>query len=180
MRSRLLSLLLLCGACQLHAAEAPPDALSDSIPVAETPAAAEEELDEVVVQGTRLWQMREAIVEAEERFYALYNELNTNDDFDLRCRQEAPLGTRLKKRICRVAFHEEAMTEQAQALLRGGYAPDPQMVLLQRNDEYRKNVQAVVNGNRRLRNLLRERARLEEKYKEEHRRRFKDRWIIIE
>lgn len=132
------------------------------------------------MRGTRLWQMRQAIIEAEDRFYALYNKLNTNDDFDVRCRMEAPLGTRLKKRVCRVAFQEEAEAEYAQSLFRGGVVPTPEVIWLQRSDDYRKNVLAVVNSDRRLRDLLRERDGLEKQYKAEHSKRFKDRWIVFE
>lgn len=139
-----------------------------------------QELAEVVVRGTRLWQLRAAIIEAEDRFYARYNQLNANDDFDVHCRQEAPLGTRLKQRVCRIAFQEEAQADHAQVLFTGGFAPDPRLVMLERSEEYRANALAVINGDRHLRALVRERERLEKKYEEERRKRFKDRWIIFE
>jgi hypothetical protein len=48
--------------------------------------------------------LRQAVVEAEDRFHARYNELNDNDDFDVNCRQEARTGTKLERRICRAVY----------------------------------------------------------------------------
>lgn len=154
--------------------------LVGGLPSALHAAAADEELEEVVVRGTKLWQMREAIVNAEKRFYALYNELNTNDDFDVHCDLEAPLGTRLKSRVCRVAYVADAQADFAQALLAGYEAPSPEIVQLERADEYRAAALKVINGDKRLLKLARERERLEAKYLEERRKRFKGRWILFE
>ncbi len=142
-------------------------------PVA-VPAVAEETvLDEAVVKGTRLWKLREDMVKTEEKFYALYNELNKDDDFDVNCQMEAPLGTRLKKRVCRIAFYEDAEAEAAQAFLRGDMVIDPQTVLLERQAEYQKNALAIINGDPRLLKLVREREAIEKKYDAERKRRFK-------
>lgn len=142
--------------------------------------AEEQELDEVIVSGMTLRQMRDAIVAAEQRFYDLYNELNQDDDFDIHCHERASLGTRIRRRQCLIAFQEEAQMMYARAVLNGDYSPDPVMMTLERRDEYRRNALAVINGDVRLRRMIQERARLEEKYKAERRKRFKGRWIVIE
>ena len=139
-----------------------------------------QELDEVEVTGTRLWKMRQQLVELEDRFYALYNELNENDDFDVTCRMEAPLGTRLRKRNCKVAYVEDAEAEQGQAFVRGEFAPDPQLIALERQTEYRAAALKVINSDKRLRRLIEERMKLEERYESERKRRFKGRWILFE
>jgi hypothetical protein len=130
-------------------------------------------LDEAVVKGTRLWKLREDMVRTEEQFYKLFNELNTEDDFDVHCRMEAPLGTRLKKRICRIAFYEDAEAEAAQALLAGQMVIDPNLVMLQRQTEYTKHTLAIINSDQRLLKLVRQRAEIEKKYDAERKRRFK-------
>lgn len=140
----------------------------------------EQELDEVIVSGMTLRQMRDAIIAAEQRFYDRYNEVNRVDDFDIHCRNHAPLGTRIKRRECLIAFQEEAQMQYARAVLTGGYSPDPVMMTLERRDEFRRNALAVINGDARLRRLLRERERLEEKYQAERRKRFNGRWIRFE
>ncbi len=165
-----LAILLCCPA--LLAAVAPPVPAGGSEEL--------QELDEVEVTSTRLWKMRAQIVELEEKFNALYNELNKNDDFDVVCRMQAPLGTRIRKRICKVAFYVKAEMDRAQAMLTGHFAPDPQLVALERQAEYRAAAVAVINGDRRLRNLIEERIALEERYKAERKRRFKGRWFLFD
>lgn len=153
--------------------------LAPALPAATLPqpgsgvASAEQELDEVIVRGTPMWRLRQAIVEAEERFYTLYNELNGQDDFDVNCRMEASLGTRIRKRICRVAFFEEAEARFAQSLFTGVEEQDPQAVFLGRRDEYHRHALAVINGDPRLLRLVRQRERLQQELDEEYRKRFR-------
>lgn len=154
--------------------------LLGAVPAVGMAAAADEELDEVVVRGTKLWQMREAILNAEKRFYALYNELNTNDDFDVHCDREAPLGSRILRRVCRVSYVADAQAEYAQALLAGYDAPDPELVELERAEEFRATALQVINSDKRLLKLVRERELLEATYLEERRKRLKGRWILFE
>lgn len=139
-----------------------------------------EELDEAKVRATKLWQMRENIVAAEERFYALFNELNKDDDYDVHCKMEAPLGSNIKRRVCRIAFHEEAQAEEAQAMVRGEYAKPAQMVVMERYPEFQKTALAVINSNLRLRQMVREHEEMEKRYEEERKRRFKGKWILFE
>jgi hypothetical protein len=139
-----------------------------------TPVVAEElELDEAVVKGTQLWKLRQDMVKTEEQFYQLFNELNKEDDYDVHCQMEAPLGTRLKKRICRIAFYEDAEAEAAQALVRGEMVIDPNVILLERKTDYTKHTLAIINSDQRLLKLVRQREELEKKYNAERKRRFK-------
>jgi hypothetical protein len=72
------------------------------------------QLDQLDVNATRtLSELRREVVAAEDRFYAEYNELNDNDDFDVKCREDARTGTRLEVRICRAVYQEEAIREGA-------------------------------------------------------------------
>ena len=58
-------------------------------------------LDEIVIQGDRtLSAARQAIVDAEDRFYRRWNELNTNNDYDISCQSYTRTGTRLSTRLC--------------------------------------------------------------------------------
>lgn len=58
--------------------------------------------------------LRHQIVQLEDQFYDLYNELNTVDDFDIHCIEEARTGTRFIKRSCRAVYQEQALAEEAQ------------------------------------------------------------------
>lgn len=171
--------VLICAAVAVSAAQAgvPPAAAAGP----EQPSAERlEELEEARVKATKLWQLREQMVALEERFYALYNELNTDNDYDVHCKVEAPMGTRLKQRVCRIAYHEDALAAEAQGFVGGYYVPPANMVLLNRYPEYQKKALAVINSDARLRRLVREREQLEKRYEAERKRRFKDKWILIE
>jgi hypothetical protein len=180
-----MALAALVLASPLMAAETAPVPVPTSVtaPAGQVPPVSgprDEELDEVLVKGTKLWQMRKEIVATEERFFRRYNELNKNDDFDIHCAMEAPTGTRLKSRICREQYIEDAEAEQAQAMLRGEYAPPPEMVRLERFDDYKKNVLQVVNSDQELRKLIRQRDAIEKKYLAERKKRMKGKWILFE
>jgi hypothetical protein len=144
----------------------------------------DEALDEVTVNGIALQRMRAELVALEDRFYALYNQLNKNNDFDVHCRSEAPLGTHIRNRICKVAYVEEAEADRGQAFvagirsgnsMQGLEAPAPESVELVRQEEYRANVLKVINGNQALLRLAHERAALETSYLEELRKRSRGR-----
>ena len=160
-------------------AAAAPDVAPPDI-TATAPAKPDGQLDEIIVQGTRLWQMHKAITDADDRFFARYNEINRNHDFDVHCAMEAPLGTKLKQRICRAAFQEKAEEEWARALLQGTAANPPEVVRVAREDQYRKNLLDVVRGNPELMKMLRQRDALEKKYEAELKKRMKGKWILFE
>jgi hypothetical protein len=138
------------------------------------------DIPEVQVVGKRLYQMRQDIIKAEDKFFAKFNELNKDDDFDVHCAMTAETGTRLKKRVCKLQFYENAQAEEAQAMLRGDYAPPADLVALERSDEYKQKALAVINANPELRRLIREREALEKKYAATRKERFKGRWILFE
>ena len=55
-----------------------------------------EVIDDIVVVGEKsLSQLRRDVYEAEEEFYALFNKLNDERDFDVRCRYERATGTNI-------------------------------------------------------------------------------------
>jgi len=146
---------------------------------AQAPASVQQ-LDEVTVEGQRLYQMRQRIVAAEERFYALYNELNKNDEFDVHCANEAPLGTRLRQRVCRANFIATAEAEFAVSFVAqlageagGGSAKQPALVALEREPEYKATMLKVVTAHPELLRLLLERNKLEDLYNAARRKRFK-------
>jgi hypothetical protein len=138
------------------------------------------ELDEVRVLGVKVSQMRARLIAAEERFYARYNELNTNNDFDVECKSEARLGTRLRRRSCKPVYFANAQTAEAQAIILGDDPVDAQVVLLERMEEYRKAALAVINSDPKLRKLARDREKLEELFIKERNKRMKGRWILFE
>lgn len=162
---RLLPPLLLLAASAAGLAAAPAD---DSA------------LDEVTVNGERvkIEAMRKEIVQLEDRFYDRYNELNTIDDFDIHCIEEARTGTRFIKRSCRAVYQERAFAEEGQAAFKvlqrfrekgpavaDGGPPVPASLTIERRlPEYRKNLEAVTRSDPELARLLEDRSKLIEQY----------------
>jgi hypothetical protein len=79
--------------------------------------ATQEAPDEVVVRGRRLSELRADIQIARERAYALFNELNSNDDFDVYCRKEGRSGTRSTETVCRAQFENRISSRAASEYL---------------------------------------------------------------
>lgn len=87
--------------------------------LAAAPAQPDQELDEVVVRGKRLV---EAIRDAEDEFFKLYNELNRDDDYDMNCPYlnidpDNP-GSHLTARVCMPSFVASAMADSLAARYR--------------------------------------------------------------
>ena len=60
-----------------------------------------ETLEEIIVYGDKsLHVLREETIAAEEAVFSIYNDINSNDDFDIHCYEEARTGTRIKSRTC--------------------------------------------------------------------------------
>jgi hypothetical protein len=83
--------------------------------------AAEEQLpEEVQVTGQRqLYLLQEQVIEAEDAVYALYNELNQDDLYDINCEWLKPLGTNLKHHVCRPGFISRAERSRGQEYMSG-------------------------------------------------------------
>ena len=82
--------------------------ISQESPAPESQAPASDELEEIIVYGeVPLTLLRGEVYRAEDNYFATFNELNSTDDFDIRCRRRAPTGTRIVQRVCRAKFVNE-------------------------------------------------------------------------
>lgn len=108
-------LLGLFAAGAVQSGEAPPQPeASRTLAPEELPLDELEELDEVFVRGGRL---RDRIIRAEDEFYKLFNQLNTDDQYDTNCPYlntdpDNP-GSRLQFRMCLPGFVADAMADWA-------------------------------------------------------------------
>jgi hypothetical protein len=134
------------------------------------------ELEEVEVIGKKLHQLQSELIETQDRFYALYNKLNTNDDFDIHCTMHAPIGTRIEKRQCRLEFLREATAAEGQNFFLGRGATagiSPQTLWFTREDEYRKT-------NPELMELAEEWQRRQTRYENARKERLQGRLVLFE
>jgi hypothetical protein len=169
-------------------------------PAAKSTTTPSEVLDEVLVRGKRLNELKAAIVVAEDRFYARYNELNKVDIFDIECAVDAPIGTKIPQRLCLTKLQLNARSDHGREYLQnlqettkhapgkggGSLAPgkppdtDPDVVWSARYDEYRNNMLDLLKQNRDLQRLAREGEDARKRYNAEYKRRLKGRLILVE
>jgi hypothetical protein len=71
------------------------------------------ESEEIIVRGRRLTDLRFEAEQAQERAYAIFNELNSDDDFDVFCRDERRHHSRAKVRLCGAQFEHRISAEAA-------------------------------------------------------------------
>jgi hypothetical protein len=69
--------------------------------------------EEVIVRGQRLAELRYEVQETRERAYAIFNEINSSDDFDVHCTDERKYHSRAKKRVCRAEFENRISADAA-------------------------------------------------------------------
>lgn len=147
------------------------------------------ELEEVEVIGKKLYQMQRELVRAQDRFYSLYNELNTLDDFDIHCTVYARTGTRIQQRDCRIEFLQEATAQAGQNFFLGLTSDPPtppragisaQMLWFQRRDEYRQAVRSLLESNPELQQLALKWQQLQEQYDRARKARHRDRLVLFE
>jgi hypothetical protein len=69
------------------------------------------------VRGRRLSELSVDLQIARERAYDLFNDLNSNDDFDVYCHAEGRTGTRLTETVCRAQFENRISARAASEYL---------------------------------------------------------------
>ena len=96
-------------------------ALAQTEPPAEERGATapQEQTEEVVVRGRRIGELRVEVEDARERAYELFNDLNSNDEFDVYCHNESRSGTNVPQVVCRAQFENRISAAAAREYLSG-------------------------------------------------------------
>lgn len=123
-------------------------------------------VEEVVVPGHRPANLFAEIERLEGSVYQRFNELNSNDDFDIHCFKQAPTGSNIPLRRCAPNFVIEAESQAAQNTMVGarGRADarntgDYNMHLEQLSRELTEEMQRVAREDKQL---MRDLTRLDE------------------
>lgn len=110
-----LAAIALAAAPQAHGLNEPP-----------ATEASQEPVEEVVVRGRRtLFGLRKELEGAREHVWEIFNEINSDDDFDITCTNAARTGTRLTRRACRPQYADIATSRAGKALARRIHQCDP-------------------------------------------------------
>jgi hypothetical protein len=131
---------------------------------AATGPAAAEGTEEVIVQGRSLALLREELEIAENKLYAVFNDINTIEEFDIHCALHAQTGTRMPQRVCLPNYVKRAEEREAQAFRRalsgeGSYDLDwqtPTAEMSHKTNELQEHMQRLAIENPELLEAMRE------------------------
>ena len=71
----------------------------------------DEAIENIVVASQKSpKELRKDLWRSEDDFYSLYNKLNDDNLYDVRCVYEAPTGSRIKSQVCRPVFLSRAIS----------------------------------------------------------------------
>ncbi len=91
----------------LLAAQEPEDTRQDE-------ALAPEPVEEITVfADDSITALRHRLRAVDEQFFARYNELNSNDDFDMICKRETRIGSQIPRRVCLSRLHRAIISESS-------------------------------------------------------------------
>ncbi len=112
-------------------------------------------LEEIIVVAPRsLSSMRVEIRRAEENVLALFNAINDDHDYDIRCRQEAPLGSHIPVRICNPRFVDRLIGRETQLFLRTGVYAEPVGEIRQHQEILNEMMRTMAEENPELRDEM--------------------------
>ncbi len=117
-------------------------------------AANDQTIDDIVVVGQKsLSQLRKDVFEAEEDFYSVFNKLNDEKDYDVRCFYETATGTHIKNHVCRARFITKAFERHARRNRNNqssvaNQSADP--VLAKKTVKYHEKVETLIIANPEL------------------------------
>lgn len=139
---------------------------SDGIPEQQ-----EETVEEITIIGQKqIFDIRKKILKAEDRVFGLFNELNEDDEYDIQCKVEAPIGSNIKRRMCLPNFYHRATADNASEFINliYGYSnfstpsSPARLVFAIRNEVLQKKLRELARKNPELLDALRENYELNE------------------
>ena len=137
------------------------------------------DLEEIIVTAPRtLRSMRAEIDEVQDRAFALFNELNVDNDYDIVCRRETPTGSHIPVRVCRPRYVDRLEAEAAQDFLAGDAYFDPGGDIMYHEGILRQKIARMAEEDPDLHHALAEFYRVKTAYEEERRERFRDSWFV--
>ena len=77
-------------------------------------------IEEIQILGSRtLYSIRMEIVDEENKIFSMFNELNSDNDFDILCDNIVPTGSHIRQRVCEPRFVTETRARMAQDFMLG-------------------------------------------------------------
>ncbi|MFL2873600.1 MAG: hypothetical protein ACJZ8M_09750 [Pseudohongiellaceae bacterium] len=116
------------------------------------PQASDRPIEEIQVLGTRtLYSIRMEIVDEENKIFSMFNELNSDDRFDILCDKIAPTGSHIQQRVCEPRFVTETRAQMTQDYVRGiGMLVESSAVMAETCDRTRRNRKRTSQNSSRV------------------------------
>ena len=77
-------------------------------------------IEEVIVRGSKsIIDLKHEMYEAEDTLFDFFNLINTDDQFDVRCYDEVPTGSKIPRRVCETNWFRNQHAWETQKLMRG-------------------------------------------------------------
>jgi hypothetical protein len=122
-----------------------------------------EPLEEVTSIGRQsLSALRREVIDAHLAVYELFNELNTDDEYDVTCRREKVLGSLISQQICMPRYVRDGLSVSARASFQGA-VHDPTAMIANKNRVLADKMTALVNADPALREAVERYAQLRER-----------------
>jgi hypothetical protein len=144
-----------------------------------------ETIEEIVVYGNKsLVRLRLELYKAEDAVIDLFNSLNSDDEFDIHCRKEAPTGGRIKYRACKTNYVRDLVgAATREALLSaqngmGGAYLHPVLEIKQKDELMRNEMEALLVERPELQNAFSEASDAKQVYDSERQKRCEGRVLI--
>lgn len=138
-----------------------------------------ENLEEIIVTAPRtLRSMRTDIDEVQNRAFALFNELNVDNDYDIVCRRETPTGSHIPVRICRPRYIDRLEADASQEFFTDGVYVNPAADIMYHENILKQKLALMIEEHPEFHEALEEFYRLRTAYEDERRERFRDSWFV--
>lgn len=121
----------------------------------------------VVVEQKSVSQLRTELNKADDRVFSLYNERNSIDSLDMICKKETRIGSQIKYRVCKSAYHRQLESESASDVLEGDEASTPARAPAGHYEEVRSNMARLMAEHPDLLEAVARRAILRKKIAEQ-------------
>ena len=111
-------------------------------------------------------QLRRELYRVHYEVLDMFNELNTDDDFDMVCKSEARIGSQIKYRVCKSRFHREMESEAYTDYLDGNMVSENRSELDRLYWQQRELMADLANKHPEFLALLRQRLELRKEYEQ--------------
>jgi hypothetical protein len=112
------------------------------------PLAAGDSVDEIIVTSRSLARLQTEVFRAEDSFFAAFNALNGDHEFDIHCEVEpVHINSHIKHRVCRANFVATLEAQSTQATLRGDVAPPTFGLMKAKGEVLTEHLRSLVKQN---------------------------------